>query len=69
MMLSRRMNGINSINTMDLMIALLQELERQHPGATITKQQYDVMTQACNAILDAVCGNTAVHFIETQVKK
>ena len=63
------MNGINSINTMDLMIALLKELERQHPGSTITKQQYDVMTHACIAINDAISGNPAAHLIEDQAKQ
>lgn len=63
------MNGINSINTMDLMIALLKELELQHPGSTITQHQCDVMTHACIAINDAISGNPAVHLIEDQVKK
>lgn len=63
------MNEIHSMNAMKLMVAILQELERQHPGSTITKQQYDVMTHACIAINDAISGNPAVHLIEDQAKQ
>lgn len=38
------------MNALDLTIAILKELERQHPDARITQKQLDVIQQSANAI-------------------
>ncbi|MCU0806377.1 MAG: hypothetical protein MUC53_00035 [Candidatus Contendobacter sp.] len=59
------MNEPVSINAFDLIVAILKELERQQPGATITQHQYDVTTRACNAIADAMRDRIGIVTLQT----
>lgn len=60
-----RMNEPVSIHAFDLIVAILKELERQQPGATITQHQYDVTTRACNAIADAMRDRIGIVTLQT----
>ena len=51
------------MNALDLTIAILKELERQHPDARITQTQLNVIQQSANAIKDAVESSDAQAFI------
>ena len=42
------------MNVLNLVVAILRELERQHPDGRITQKQMDVIQQAANAIKDAM---------------
>ena len=51
------------MNALDLTIAILKELERQHPDARITQTQLNVIQQSANAIKDAMESSDAQAFI------
>lgn len=42
------------MNALNLAVAILRELERQHPDCRITQKQMDAIQQAANAIKDAM---------------
>lgn len=51
------------MNALDLTIAILKELERQHPDARITQTQLNVIQRSANAIKDAMESSDAQAFI------